>query len=277
MPKLNQIIKEETNHGRKVVQFLVAAMEGDFPDFQPCHKLQAVRLLEKYGFGSVETSGRAPLPSPTKRERREAHNADRRINTEFAKIVREKTDNGRKPISFLVKVMEGELDGFKPCHRMSASKELLRRCEQAEAQEAAAEAQAATEAQAQVEAQEQAEQDRITAEEEARRKEQERQREEDIHYSKHGPVYYETYPWPCVCEDRKHDCKGNELSGERLERVRTQSPALDIFYQHDDPYTLAELADLKTGYREYLVRRNARYPDNPIHYDRIRWLGNHDP
>ena len=45
----------------------------------------------------------------------------------LAEIVREETSNGRDVVRFLVDVMHGNLDGFKPCHRIAAAKELLRR------------------------------------------------------------------------------------------------------------------------------------------------------
>ena len=52
------------------------------------------------------------------------------------------------------------------------------------------------------------------------------QREEDIEYSVHGPVYYDVYPYPCICEDLKHDCDGNEMSAEDREfRIRFGLPA----------------------------------------------------
>ena len=46
----------------------------------------------------------------------------------LAKIVAEETGDGRRIVRFLVQVADGELhsEGFKPCHRMDAAKELIK-------------------------------------------------------------------------------------------------------------------------------------------------------
>ena len=123
---VQSIIVEQTHNGERIITFLLDAMEGHLPDFQPCHKLQAARLLQKYSGIDIAASGSTP-PHATRRERRDERRADRRIQSELAQIVQEETDNGRAIVTFLVQAMEGELDGFKPCHRMSAAKELLHR------------------------------------------------------------------------------------------------------------------------------------------------------
>ncbi len=38
---LRQIVLEETDNGRAIIKFLHSAMNGEFEDFQPCHKLDA--------------------------------------------------------------------------------------------------------------------------------------------------------------------------------------------------------------------------------------------
>ena len=45
----------------------------------------------------------------------------------LAEIVREVTDNGRTIINFLQDAMDGKLDGFQPCHRIAAARELAKR------------------------------------------------------------------------------------------------------------------------------------------------------
>ena len=263
---VQSIIVEQTDNGRTIVEFLISAVNGEFPDFQPCHKLEAARLLEKYGHGRLPQSvgtltGNLNLPQPTRRERRDSRRADRRIHLELAQIVQEETDNGRTIVTFLVQAMEGELTDFKPCHRMSAAKELLHRGSQYTLVE--------EEEQAEPEPEE-SESERAEREERERR---EREREEHIEYSLHGPVYYETYPWPCVCEYRERDCEGNELSGEKLEEALTKPPARRLFLRYDDT-----LEAFKERYRDYLARRSARFPDDPVKFDRIRWKRrNRDP
>ena len=52
---LREIIREHTDGGRTIVEFLGAAAEGRFPDFEPQHRLQASEILANYGF--KEASG----------------------------------------------------------------------------------------------------------------------------------------------------------------------------------------------------------------------------
>ena len=50
-----EIIREETDGGRTIVEFLNGAAEGSLPDFEPQHRLQASEILANYGF--KEASG----------------------------------------------------------------------------------------------------------------------------------------------------------------------------------------------------------------------------
>ena len=43
-----QKILEKTDGGDLIIGFLISAVKGEFDDFQPCHKLEAARLLEKF-------------------------------------------------------------------------------------------------------------------------------------------------------------------------------------------------------------------------------------
>ena len=84
------------------------------------------------------------------------------------------------------------------------------------------------------------------------------QREEDIEFSLHGDLFYDIYPFPCTCEDRLHDCEGNEISGERLEFYTTKSPMRYTYLRWGDTSEA-----YKERYREYLTRRNAPIPPQP--------------
>ena len=46
----------------------------------------------------------------------------------LARIVAEETGDGRRIVTFLVQVAEGDLhsEGFQPCHRMDSAKELVK-------------------------------------------------------------------------------------------------------------------------------------------------------
>ena len=237
-------------------------MDGELPGFQSCHRIEAARLLQKFAGLEVQAfiSG-INTPTPTRRQRRDSRRADRRIQSELAEIVQEKTDNGRKIIDFLLSAMEGNLQDFKPCHRISASKELLHR-----GFDPIPEAQGIEEAETSSSVR--PEPVEGPEEREARLSEEDYQRlrKETVEYSLHGPIYYDMYPWPCPCEDRKHDCKGNELSEEESEQAFRKSPARELFIHSDD-----KLEAFKGRYLEYLIRLN---PDNPgVHdfFNNIQW------
>ena len=123
---LADIIREETDDGRLVVRFLIDIMQGKVDDSKPCHRLDAARQLLNLGFHgarsviqsvSQPTNGRAPS---------RAANVSR-FDQGIADIIKLETSDGRDPVRFLVDVMQGNLDDFKPCHRLAAAKELLRR------------------------------------------------------------------------------------------------------------------------------------------------------
>ena len=260
MSALADIIAQETGDGRLIVRFLVSAMDGDLPDFQPCHRIDAARLLVKLGFDQAQTvidaaraRQRDSRSQAQPQRQSESQSAAHRVRSELAQIVREETDDGRTAVRFLVNVMQGELPDFKPCHRLSAAKELLQRgfdyvpddadTHDAEAHDAEPEPEPDP---AEVEAQ--------------------RRLAEDIEFSKHGPVYYQTCRYPCVCEDRLHDCKGNVLDDEQREKAARKSPGKQFFIGEPD-----RIDDFLARYADYLTRRNAENPHNPIDINRILW------
>ena len=254
---LQSIILEKTDGGRLIVDFLISAMKGELEDFQPCHKLQAAKLLEKFGLQEIQpfiadsrTSNRSS--QALRQERRESRSADIRIRSELAQIVREETGDGRAMVSFLVKAMQGELLDFQPCHRLSASRELLHRgfdytLENEDLREAEPIPDLAEE------------------EQHRRREEYRRRREEAVEFSLHGPVYYDVNPWHCPCEDRLHDCEGNELTEEECDEVARQSPGATAFIDE-----ASKLEDFKSRYEAYLTRLN---PDKVLDafISNIRW------
>ena len=125
-PTLAEIVREETDNGREIIRFLFDVMRNRFEDVKMCHRVQAAVQLAKLGSKEAEAflkaasrskNGRAPSRAP----------AQSRQNDELADIIKSETSNGRDAVRFLVDVMQGNLDSFKPCHRISAAKELLRR------------------------------------------------------------------------------------------------------------------------------------------------------
>ena len=134
MFSLADIIAQETQDGRLIIRFLISTMHGELPDSQPCHRLDAARLLVKLGFEPAQSlidraaPRRFPQPHPRSQPQAEPEpdNAEHRIRSALAEIVREEIDRGRTAVLFLVDAMQGQLPDFKPCHRLSAARELLR-------------------------------------------------------------------------------------------------------------------------------------------------------
>ena len=136
-PTLAEIVREVTDNGRTVINFLQDAMDGKLDGFEPCHRIAAARELAKRGDKKAiaflqsfypRPNGRNPngrKPSPATGE----YLPDDELapNHELAEIVREVTGNGRTIAHFLHDAMQGILDGFKPCHRVASAKELLHR------------------------------------------------------------------------------------------------------------------------------------------------------
>lgn len=50
-PSLSDIVREETDHGRLIVRFLIDLMQGSLADAKPCHRLDAARQLLNLGSG----------------------------------------------------------------------------------------------------------------------------------------------------------------------------------------------------------------------------------
>ena len=125
--EIQEIVRQETDGGRRIVRFLVGAMEGEIQDAKPSHRLNAARQLVNLGFTEAQDfidrsaqHRRRNAPAPTGK-------TPVAISGKLAQIVREETEDGRVAIRFLVDVMEGALEGFKPHHRLAAARELLRR------------------------------------------------------------------------------------------------------------------------------------------------------
>ena len=273
MSNLADIIAQETQDGRLIVRFLLSAMDGELTDFQPCHRIDAARLLVKLGYDQAQAaidhanaqraaqrarsadaprqrdsrSRSQPQPQSQRQAESESQSATNSIRAQLAQIVREETGDGYITVQFLIDAMQGEFPDFKPCHRLSAAKELLQRGFDYQPDDA--------DPQAEPEPVE------LTPEElEAQR------HAELLEFSKHGPVYYRNYPYPCVCEDRLHDCEGNPLDDDQLEAAARRAPTMEHLIIDRD-----RLEDFLARYAEYLKQWNAEHPRNPIDFNRLQW------
>ena len=95
-PSFADIVREQTQGGRVIIQFLVDAMTGNLPNFKPCHRIDASGQLIKL------------QASP------------------FAHIVLEYTDGGRLIAQFLLEAMAGQLPDFEDCHQIAAERLLAK-------------------------------------------------------------------------------------------------------------------------------------------------------
>ena len=95
-PSFADIVREQTQGGRVIIQFLVDAMTGNLPNFKPCHRIDASGQLIKL------------QASP------------------FAHIVLEYTDGGRLIAQFLLEAMAGRLPDFEDCHQIAAERLLAK-------------------------------------------------------------------------------------------------------------------------------------------------------
>ena len=124
---LPQIIKLRTDDGLAIVDFLLEVMQDRYDDFRICHRLQAARLLNTYGNEDSPNF----IADNSQEPRSDRHNPrpsrPSKFDTELARLIRKDTDDGRSIARFLVNVMEGELESFRPHHRMAAARELLDR------------------------------------------------------------------------------------------------------------------------------------------------------
>ena len=130
-PSLADIVREETDDGRLIVRFLIDVMQGLLENSKPCHRLDAARQLLNLGFHPAQSFiDENTSASPTHKNLRALGVLgveSTPLHQELAALIREETDNGRTTVRFLIDVMQGTIQDFKPHHRLSAAKELLRR------------------------------------------------------------------------------------------------------------------------------------------------------
>ena len=133
-PELQQIVREETDNGREVVQFMKQAMNGLFPNFTPQHQLMAGRVLAilciEQGIEFVESVKKPSVPGTRDSAQRrvigdEIDAALSAAEKEIAGYVKKLTGGGRRMIKFLLEAMEGGIKSFSPSLRIAAGKELI--------------------------------------------------------------------------------------------------------------------------------------------------------
>ncbi len=133
---ISQRIQAKTDNGDTIIDFLIEVMKGDLDDFNLCHRLDAARLLTKYGCSCrsamaehdqaidfIIDNPREPSLSITN----SGSSHDTLFDDALATKIREATDDGATVCRFLINVMEGQLKAFTPQNRIAAARELLNR------------------------------------------------------------------------------------------------------------------------------------------------------
>ena len=131
-PELQQIIKEETDNGRGIVQFLFKAMWGEFDNFTPQHQLMAGRALAiigvEQGVQFVEANKPPRIPRTTPQRRVVEDELDAKLSAAERELIgyaRKTTRNGQKMVRFFLDAMNGVIKSFSPSLRIAAAKELI--------------------------------------------------------------------------------------------------------------------------------------------------------
>ena len=150
--RLQQHIRNLTNDGEIVAQFLVDTVQGKTPGVKACHQLEAMKYLDRYGF-SDDANQEEPhfwglIPTPEElAQRQDSQTENSQLNTqnspvthldilnyEIAHLIRTETAEGHTIVEFLANTMIGRDKPYtpkklriKPADRMAASREIIRR------------------------------------------------------------------------------------------------------------------------------------------------------
>ena len=119
------IVREKTNDGAIIVDYLVDVVLGKFEDTTHWHRMEATRQLAKLGVELPQAVLKVAAPSANGSRPSRAPGKTRR-NNEMADLVKADTSGGKDIVKFLVDVMQGKLEGFKPHHRIAAARELIK-------------------------------------------------------------------------------------------------------------------------------------------------------
>ena len=144
-PSLAEIVRQETDGGRRIVQFYLGVAYGSIEGFRDHHRAAAARRIDKIApelvreylhkyhnaqirdsmRGSLFPMGRiSPVTKNTPERAEQAPRGPNRFQRRLTRLVRDETGDGRTIFDFLNGVMHGALLGFRPHHRLEAAKEL---------------------------------------------------------------------------------------------------------------------------------------------------------
>ena len=137
--ELRGIVRRETDGGLKIVRFLRRAMEGEFPNFEPHHELEAAKILSNLGsdeaaefvrsYGQRRKGRTSPKGERTSAKKLAADygQPDPYLVIEpeisdIASFIRSETSGGRTIVRRLIQIMETQEDPYKPHHNLCGCK-----------------------------------------------------------------------------------------------------------------------------------------------------------
>ena len=144
-PSLAEIVRQETDGGRLIVQFYLGVADGTLDGFRDHHRMAAANrigkiapklvaeYLQKYYNSQCRDSlrgtllplvRRSPITKNPPEGSEQATRGPSVFRRRLTQLVREETGDGRTIFNFLNGVMHGTYTGFKPHHRLEAAKEL---------------------------------------------------------------------------------------------------------------------------------------------------------
>ena len=120
--KVARLIREETNDGYLIAEFLSRVMHGTAGQGRPISEADRIRA-------ATELMNRGLGRFGDTRDRRvsNTHDDHELINSGLARYIRERTDQGLEPAYFLLDVASGRDEGFTMHQRVTATRELIRR------------------------------------------------------------------------------------------------------------------------------------------------------
>ncbi len=120
--KVARLIREETNDGYFIAEFLSRVMHGTAGQGRPISEADRIRA-------ATELMNRGLGRFGDTRDRRISNTQDDQelINSGLARYIRERTDQGLGPARFLLDVASGQDEGFSMHQRVTATRELIRR------------------------------------------------------------------------------------------------------------------------------------------------------
>ena len=120
--KVARLIREETNDGYLIAEFLARVMHGAAGQGKPISEADRIRAATELMNRGLGRFGDKP-------DRRISSTQEDRelINSGLARYIRERTDGGLEPAYFLLEVASGRDEGFTMHQRVTAARELIRR------------------------------------------------------------------------------------------------------------------------------------------------------